>query len=625
MSPPLHLVRGESKQKWDLDLDSRIRFPLTLSYTHITMQPIEHLAWTPGRENKNPETSHDKVDFATQRSPDVRGEISVFMLESDSHCIFPIVILRNTMLPDCGWHDEKKNSYKTLPRRPARDENWNQNFNDTDNLQQAQHPQRIQITLHNSTDTRLISPRCGFWCQRWDVGLHVRFRFPLCLSFRHFSRHQLSKHFTLLKTRNIFHVAATPPGTKRIKNRGEFSTLIPESDSHWHLPILISQCNHLHILLGHLAERTKIQKPLLTRLSLPRWRVRCQKARCLSSYRSQIPTVSLLSSCSAAQMLRRKTAKTESNESFVSLPICLIRNELKKQMWDLDLDSRIRFPLTTFLSSHHNATNWTPGLNTWHRQQKHRTNSTDRRFILATLRSQMSEVRCLSSCRSQIPHCIFPIVILRNTMLPDCGWHDEKKKLLQDAATDALLETKTGARISVTRTTCNRLNIWQRIQITLPTLLTHSWSLPRCGFGCQRWDVCLHVRFRFPLCLFLSSFFHDTNFRNISHYSTRASFTSPLLHLVRRESKTEVSLDLDSRIRFPLTPSYPHITMQPFAHLAWHLAERTKIQETSTDKDEFATLKSRMSELRCLSSCWSQIPTVSFLFVILRNNNLWAV
>ena len=118
----------------------------------------------------------------------------------------------------------------------------------------------------------------------------------------------------------------------------------------------------------------------------------------------------------------------------------------------------------------------------------------------ATLRSQMSEVRCLSSCRNQIPTVSF-LSSFYATPSYQTVVDTMKKKPLTRRCHHALLETKTGARISMTRTTCNRLNISQRIQITLPTLLTQGWSLPRCGFGCQRWDVGLHVEVRFPLYL----------------------------------------------------------------------------------------------------------------------------
>ena len=58
VSLPTRLVQSELKKlMWDLDLDSSIGFPVTCAY--LTMQHIEHLARTPGRDNKNPETSTD--------------------------------------------------------------------------------------------------------------------------------------------------------------------------------------------------------------------------------------------------------------------------------------------------------------------------------------------------------------------------------------------------------------------------------------------------------------------------------------------------------------------------------------------------------------------------------------
>ena len=578
MSPPLHLVRGESKTEvrsrpWLQDQISTD----TVLHSHHNATNWTSCLNTWQREQKSRNLSWQGwLCYAAES--DVRGEISVFMLESDSHCIFPIVILRNTMLPDCGWHDEKKTLTRRCHDALLETKTGTRISMTRTTCNRLNIRQRIQITLPTLLTQGWSSPRCGFWCQRWDVGLHVRFRFPLCLSFRHFSRHQLSKHFTLLKTRNIFHVAATPPGTKRIKNRGEFSTLIPESDSHWHLPILISQCNHLHILLGHLAERTKIQKPLLTRLSLPRWRVRCQRRDVCLHTEVRFPLYLSCHHVLQHKMLRRKTARQ--NPTNLS---CRCQSVWYGMNWKTDVRSRSRLQnqisIDTFLSSHHNATNWTPGLNTWHRQQKHRTNSTDRRFILATLRSQMSEVRCLSSCRSQIPTVSFPssfsVTPCYQTVVDTM-----KKKTLTRRCHDALLETKTGARISVTRTTCNRLNIWQRIQITLPTLLTHSWSLPRCGFGCQRWDVCLHVRFRFPLCLSFRHFSRHQLSKHFTLFKTRGIFhvaaTPPGTKRIKNRGEFSTLIpESDFHWHLPtLTSQCNHLHI-----LLGHLAERTKIQK----------------------------------------------
>ena len=80
------------------------------------------------------------------------------------------------------------------------------------------------------------------------------------------------------------------------KTEVRFSISTPESDFHWHLPILTSQCNHLHILLGR-----------------------------------QIPTVSLLSSFSATTTYEMLTRWKESMQSFVSVPIRLARKELKQR------------------------------------------------------------------------------------------------------------------------------------------------------------------------------------------------------------------------------------------------------------------------------------------------------
>ena len=423
-----------------------------------------------------------------------------------------------------------------------------------------------------------------------------------------------------------------------------------------------------------------------------------------------------------------KHGKTESYESFVSLPTRLVLSELKKQMWDLGLDSRIGLRVT--LSHLHNATHWTSGLNTWQRQQEnpeklywhkadrchawesdvrgemfvfmpksdshcifpfvilHNTNlrktlsllknprhlscrrhstwyeanqkqkwdldlDSRIRFPLtlsythitmqpfehlawtlgrentnpetshdkvefATLRSQMSEVRCLSSCRNQIP----TVSLLSSFSVTPCYQTVvdtmKKKKLLQDAATTPCSRRKLEPEFQWHGQLANRLNIWQRIQITLPTLLTQGWSSPRCGFWCQRWDVGLHGRFRFPLCLSFRHFFTTPTFEtfhtieNPKHLSCRRYST-----WYEANQKQRWVLDLDSRIRFPLTPSYPHITMQPFAHLAWTPGRENKNPETSTDKVEFATLKVRCQRRDGLSSCRSQILTKIFPLAIL--------
>ena len=90
------LVRSElKKQMRELDLDSNIGFPVTCAYLHNTTH------WTPGsnawqRQQKSRNLYWHNVDHCHAWESDVRVEMSVFMLDSDPHCIFPFVILHNT-------------------------------------------------------------------------------------------------------------------------------------------------------------------------------------------------------------------------------------------------------------------------------------------------------------------------------------------------------------------------------------------------------------------------------------------------------------------------------------------------------------------------------------------------
>ena len=306
-----------------------------------------------------------------------------------------------------------------------------------------------------------------------------------------------------------------------------------------------------------------------------------------------------------------------------SLLECRTRDDRKQssQTRDLHRNSNMIFPLTPPCRQ---------AAKHWQRRQA----------ILPTLKARgWSVSRWEFDVRSEISvfipkwHslCIFPIVILCckkcwdvNTMrqhprnLPcrcQTAWFEVNWKT--DARARSWLQERLSSYICIP-SQCDTLNTWlERLTETtkiqkLPTDTT--LFLSRLRVGCQSWDVCLHVRFRFPLCL---------SFRHFSRHQLSKHFT--LLETRRplscrrystwyeADQKQRWDLDLDSRIRFPLTPSYPHITMQPFAHLAWTPGRENKNPETSTDKVEFATLKSQMSEVRCRSSYRSQIPTVSLL------------
>ena len=363
-------------------------------------------------------------------------------------------------------------------------------------------------------------------------------------------------------------------------------------------------------------DNKKIQKNSTdTRLIVVTLESRMSEVRCLSSCRSQTPTVSFLSSFSTTPTFQKHNTIKKPKASFTSPLLHLVRSESKTEVrsrpWLQD-----QISTDTVLHSHHNATNWTSCLNTWQREHKSRNLSwqdwvchaeeSDVRGEMSVFMPKSDSTASFLSSFYATP-CYQTVV---DTM--------KKKKLLQDAATTPCSRRKLEPEFQWHGQLANRLNIWQRIQITLPTLLTQGWSSPRCGFWCQRWDVGLHVRFRFPLCLSFRHFFTTPTFEtfhtveNPKHLSCRRYST-----WYEANQKQRWVLDLDSRIRFPLTPSYPHITMQPFAHLAWTPGRENKNPETSTDKVEFATLKVRCQRRDGLSSCRSQILTKIFPLAIL--------
>ena len=107
-----------SNQTWDLHRGSNMMLPLTLP----CRQAAKH--WTSGTDNKQScrRYRHEVGPYHAVES-DVRSEISVFMPKSNSHSIFPIVILRNSNLWDVNtmkknpcnrscrcqsvWHEKK--------------------------------------------------------------------------------------------------------------------------------------------------------------------------------------------------------------------------------------------------------------------------------------------------------------------------------------------------------------------------------------------------------------------------------------------------------------------------------------------------------------------------------------
>ena len=104
VSLPNRLVRSElKKQMRELDLDSNIGFPVTFAYLHNATH------WTPGsnawqRQQKSSNFYWHNVVFCHAWESDVRVEMSVFMLDSDSHCVFPFVIFHDTNFRNISHH-----------------------------------------------------------------------------------------------------------------------------------------------------------------------------------------------------------------------------------------------------------------------------------------------------------------------------------------------------------------------------------------------------------------------------------------------------------------------------------------------------------------------------------------
>ena len=100
MSPLLHLVRSESKTEvrsrpW---LQNQISIDTFLSSHHNATICTSCLdTWQREQKSRN---LYWQSWVCHAEETDVRGEMSVFMPKSDSHCISPIVILRNNNLWD---------------------------------------------------------------------------------------------------------------------------------------------------------------------------------------------------------------------------------------------------------------------------------------------------------------------------------------------------------------------------------------------------------------------------------------------------------------------------------------------------------------------------------------------
>ena len=362
MSPPLHLVRSESK----IEVRSRPWLQDQISTDTVLHSHHNATNWTSclntwQREQKSRNLSWQGWLCYAEES-DVRGEMSVFMPKSDSHCIFPIVILRNTMLPDCGWHNEEKTSYKTLPRRPARDENWSQNFNDTDNLQQTQHLAENPNYPANSTDTRLIL--ATLWSQMSEVRCRSSCwsQIPtvsLLSSFSATPTYEMSTRWK--RIRAIVRVGANPSGTKKTLKKGRKHL--------WDLDIydgIPFQLTRFYCPTARSTNRSSARlRERLTQFSLPE----CSPPPSLTSVHHE-----------KCKQLRCVTAK------------------MSDTRWPQTKQPDARSPsFQNDISTDTSQPSSCKTLNIWH-------TTSNRAHVTSTRsKSRMSEVRCLSSYRSQIP------------------------------------------------------------------------------------------------------------------------------------------------------------------------------------------------------------------------------
>ena len=314
------------------------------------MQPFAHLAWTPGREKQKSRNLYWQDWVCHAEESDVRGEMSVFMPKSDSHCISPNrrspqqqplwdvnTMKKNPCNRSCRcqsvWHEKNLKRQKTTVR--SRLFTLNPISTDHDSVLQVQYRQSIFCTTERTPDS-ILPARV----------LHH----PPSLTSVH---HEKIQTTSVCHCQNVGHEMIANKAARR-----EISIVTPAWYFHWHFPAVKLQN------IEHLAQTTSNR----AHVTSTRSKSRMSEVRCLSSYRSQIPTLFILSHSSQYQILRCKTRQNRILRIFRVAANPPGSKWTEKQMWDLGLDSRIGLPVT--LSHLHNATHWTSGLNTWQRQQE---------------------------------------------------------------------------------------------------------------------------------------------------------------------------------------------------------------------------------------------------------------
>ena len=274
MSPLLHLVRSESKT----EVSSRPWFQNQISTdtflsSHHNATICTSCLDTWQREHKSRNLYWQGWVCHAEES-DVRGEMSVFMPKSDSHCISPIVILRNNNLWDV-------NTMKKNPcNRSCRCQSvWHERKKKTENNCE------ISIFTLNpiSTDTILFS-KCNI-----DQSIFCTTeRTPDSILPARALTTTIANKCTPWKMQTISVCHCQNAGHKMTANKGarrEISIVTPTWYFHWHFPAVKLQN------IEHLAQTTSNR----AHVTSTRSKSRMSEVRCLSPYRSQIPTLFILS------------------------------------------------------------------------------------------------------------------------------------------------------------------------------------------------------------------------------------------------------------------------------------------------------------------------------------------
>ena len=247
----------------------------------------------------------------------------------------------------------------------------------------------------NSTDTRLIVVTLESRMSAMRCLSDAEVRLPLYLSFRHSPQHQLSKNITLLK--NPRHLSRRRYSTWYEANQKQRWDLDLDS-SRIRFPLTLS---YTHItmqpiehLAEHLAERTQIQKPLMTRLSLPRWGVRCQKWVVCLHAEIRFPLYLSYRHSTQHQVTRLWLTQWRKN---------LLQDAAMTPCWRRKLEPEFQWHGQLATDSTSRRESKLPCQLYWHKVDPCHAVDSD-------VRGEMSVFMPKSDS-----HCIFPIVVLRNT------------------------------------------------------------------------------------------------------------------------------------------------------------------------------------------------------------------